>query len=90
MSEEVEITEEYELLFDTLNTGSCICAYSFICDDAQLLHKYVAKTDCIIESVSREDFFMIAKKYYKLADKLDFIRQKFEEDETDFDFFRYR
>ena len=24
-----------ELYFDTLNTGSCFCAYSFICDDAQ-------------------------------------------------------
>ena len=23
-----------ELLFDVLNTGSCFCAYSFICDDA--------------------------------------------------------
>ena len=32
----------------------------------------------------------MAKKYYQLADKLDFIREKFHEEETDFDFFRYR
>jgi hypothetical protein len=50
----------------------------------------VAKTNCIIESISREDFFSIAKKYYQLADNLDFIRQKFQEDETDFDFFRFK
>ena len=34
ISQDVEITEENELLFDVLNTGSCFCAYSFICDDA--------------------------------------------------------
>lgn len=90
VSQEVKRTEETELNFDVLNQGSCFCAYSFICDDAQQLQKFVAKTICIVESISREDFFQIAKKYYQLADKLDFIRQKFEEDETDFDFFRYR
>merc|ERR1712166_585009 len=87
VSQDVEITEDNELLFDVLNTGSCFCAYSFICDDAQQLQKFVAKTNCIVESISREDFFNIAKRYYQLADKLDFIREKFEEDETDFDFF---
>ena len=61
-----------------------------MCDDAQLLQKFVARTVCVVESISREDFFQIAKKYYQLADKLDFIRQKFQEDETDFDFFRYK
>ena len=37
VSQDAEITEENELLFDVLNTGSCFCAYSFICDDAQQL-----------------------------------------------------
>ena len=70
-----------------------IYAYSFICDDAQQLQKFVARTDCFVESISREDFFIIAKKYYQLAEQLDFIREireKFEEEETDFDFFRYK
>lgn len=43
-----------------------------------------------MESISREDFFKLARKYYQLSDKLDFIREKFQEEETDFDFFRYR
>lgn len=34
--------------------------------------------------------FRLARKYYQLANKLNFIREKFEEQETDFDFFRYR
>lgn len=90
VSEDVAATKENELLFDVLNTGSCFCAYSFMCDDAQLLQKFQARTVCVIESISRDDFFQIAKKYYQLADKLDFIRQKFQQDETDFDFFRYK
>ena len=44
----------------------------------------------MIESISRDDFFQIAKKYYQLADKLDIIRKQFQQDETDFDFFRYK
>ena len=34
--------------------------------------------------------FKLAKKYYQLADGLDVIREKFDENETDFDFFRFR
>lgn len=34
--------------------------------------------------------FSLAKKYYQLADQLDEIREKFEENDTDFDFFRFR
>mmetsp|Transcript_22845 Transcript_22845/g.35162 ORF Transcript_22845/g.35162 Transcript_22845/m.35162 type:complete len:153 (+) Transcript_22845:606-1064(+) len=64
VSQEVEITEENELFFDFLNAGSCFCTYSFMCDDAQQLMKFVAKTDCIVESISREDFFLIAKRFY--------------------------
>jgi len=64
VSEEVEVTENTELYFDFLNAGSCFCTYSFMCDDAQQLMKFIAKTDCIVESISREDFFLIAKKYY--------------------------
>lgn len=45
---------------------------------------------CIIESIKRSDFFKLCKKYYQLADKLEIIRLKFAEDETDFDFFRFR
>ena len=54
------------------------------------MQKFVAKTNCIVESISREDFFRVANKYYELADRLEFIRRKFEEDEVDFDFFRFR
>lgn len=57
ISEDVEATKENELLFDVLNTGSCFCAYSFMCDDAQLLQKFQARTVCVIESISRDDFF---------------------------------
>lgn len=32
----------------------------------------------------------MAKKYYQLADQLDLIREKFDENETDFDFYRFR
>ena len=49
----------------------------------------MAKTNCIVESISRKDFFRVANKYYELADKLEFIRRKFEEDEVDFDYFRF-
>ena len=59
-------------------------------DESQQLQKFVAKTNCIVESISREDFFRVANKYYELADRLEFIRRKFEEDEVDFDFFRFR
>ena len=34
--------------------------------------------------------FKVARKYYELADTLDFVRRKFEEEEVDFDFFRFR
>ena len=34
--------------------------------------------------------FKVARKYYELADSLDFVRRKFEEEEVDFDFFRFR
>ena len=44
----------------------------------------------MIESISREDIFNLAKKYYQLADQLDMIREKFDENEIDFDFFRFR
>ena len=53
-----------ELHFDTLNTGSCICAYTFISDDAQQLQTFRAKTNCIIESICRDDIFRLAKKYF--------------------------
>ena len=89
-SQDVEIDEKIELNFDVLNTGSCFCAYSFLCDDAQLLQKFVAKTNCVIESISRDDIFTIAKKHYQLADKLDSVRHKFYLEETDFDFFRFK
>ena len=54
------------------------------------MQKFVAKTSCIVESISRKDFFRVARKYYELADLMDFIRRKFEEEEVDFDFFRFR
>ena len=54
------------------------------------MQKFVAKEACIVESISRKDFFKVARKYYELADRIDFIRRKFEEDEVDFDFFRFR
>jgi len=79
-----------ELLFDTMNTGSAFCAYTFLSDEEQQLQKFVAKTDCVVESISRKDFFRVARKYYELADLMDFIRRKFEEEEVDFDFFRFR
>jgi len=82
--------EQEELLFDTLNSGSCFCAYTFISDDAQQLQMFKAKSNCIVESIGREDFFNLAKKYYQLADQLELINEKFDENETDFDFFRYR
>ena len=50
----------------------------------------MAKETCIVESISRKDFFRVARKYYELADRIDFIRRKFEEEEVDFDFFRFR
>ena len=56
--------EREELHFDKLNTGSCFCAYTFISDDAQQLQFLKARTNCIIESISREDMFKLAKKYY--------------------------
>lgn len=34
ISQEVEVTEENEHVFDELKPGSCMCAYSFLCDDA--------------------------------------------------------
>lgn len=78
ISQDCEVTDKTELRFDILNTGSCFCAYSFICDDAQQLQKFVSKSKhCIVESISREDFFKLARKYYQLSDKLDFIREKF-------------
>lgn len=48
------------------------------------------KTDCIIESISREDVLRLAKKYYQLSDQVDMIKEKYDETDTDFDFFRYR
>ena len=50
----------------------------------------MAKENCIVESISRKDMFKVARKYYELADTLDFVRKKFEEEEGDFDFFRFR
>ena len=32
----------------------------------------------------------LAKKYYPVSEQLDLIREKFDEGETDFDFFRFR
>eukprot|EP00347_Sterkiella_histriomuscorum_P009696 403340228 len=86
------VKEEDERIFDRLNTGSAFCAYTFISDEAQQLQTFRASkhTDCILESISREDIFRLSKKYYQLADQLDMIREKFDENETDFDFFRFR
>ena len=44
----------------------------------------------MVESITRDDIFAIAKKHYQLADKLDMVRQKFFLEETDFDFFRFK
>ncbi|CDW82933.1 cyclic nucleotide-binding protein [Stylonychia lemnae] len=73
-----------------VSNGSAFCAYTFISDEAQQLQTFRADSDCILESISREDIFRLAKKYYLLADQLDVIREKFDENEIDFDFFRYR
>ena len=50
----------------------------------------MARENCIVESISRKDMFKVARKYYELADSMDFVRRKFEEEEVDFDFFRFR
>jgi hypothetical protein len=62
----------------------------FLSDEAQQLQRFEAKETCIIEQISREDVFRVARKYYKLADALNWVRQKFEEEEVDFDFFRFK
>ena len=51
---------------------------------------FKAKSNCIIESIGREDFFRLARKYYQLSDQLELINEKFDENETNFDFFRFR
>lgn len=94
---EVEVTismktalGQTETHFETLNPGSCFCAFSAFSEDVQQLVNFKAKTSCIVETIDVRDLDYIERTYLQLSDEIKKLRLLIDnKDKSELDFFRY-
>jgi len=79
-----------ETHFETLNSGSCFCAFSAFSEDVQQLVNFKAKTSCIIETIDVKDLDDIERTYLQLSDEIKKLKLLIDnKDKSELDFFRY-
>lgn len=79
-----------ETHFETLNAGSCFCAFSSFSDDVQQLVNFKAKTSCIVETIEVKDLEFIERTYLQLSDEIKKLKLLIDnKDKSELDFFRY-
>ena len=79
-----------ETHFETLNAGSCFCAFSAFSEDVQQLVNFKAKTSCIVETIGVKDLDDIERTYLQLSDEIKRLRLLIDnKDKSELDFFRY-
>lgn len=79
-----------ETHFETLNAGSCFCAFSAFSEDVQQLVNFKAKTSCIVETINVQDLDDIERTYLQLSDEIKRLRLLIDnKDKSELDFFRY-
>ena len=76
--------------FETLNAGSCFCAFSAFSRDIQQLVNFRARTDCVIETIDVADLEGVAQHYLQLSDEIRRLALCIKnQDKSELDFFRY-
>lgn len=79
-----------ETHFETLNAGSCFCAFSAFSEEVQQLVNFKAKTSCIVETIEVKDLEYIERTYLQLSDEVKKLKLLIEnKDKSELDFFRY-
>lgn len=79
-----------ETHFETLNSGSCFCAFSAFSEDVQQLVNFKAKTSCIVETIDVADLEYIKRTYLQLSDEIKKLKLLIDnKDKSELDFFRY-
>jgi CRP-like cAMP-binding protein len=79
-----------ETLFETLNPGSCFCAFSAFSEDIQQLVNFKARTNCVVETIDVQDLEVLERTYLQLSDEIKKLKLQIgNKDKSELDFFRY-
>ena len=63
-----------ETHFETLNPGSCFCAFSAFSEDIQQLVNFKASTNCVVETIDVKDLEVLERTYLQLSDEIKKLR----------------